>query len=376
MKKIGIDARLYSQTGVGTYLRNFLHYLPKKLSPSVQIFVYILPQDRGRIDINDNRIHIREVNAPWHSVREQTVFYRAIMRDQLDLMHFTYFSYPVLYKRPFIATVHDVTPLLFKTGKASTLNPLLFEIKHLAFKYVLSQQIKQARIIITPTQVVKDQLVDIYGHKSANKIIPIYEGVSIDLMNASENIELKKSLTSPYFLYVGNFYPHKNVDRLIEAFDKMLKPSNSAGRQVQHDNLPELLLVGPDNMFAQKLKQKMRQENIENIQFDHNAGCEELVYYYKHAQALINPSLSEGFGLPLIEASYFGCPVIASDIPVFKEVLGENYVSFDPENIRDIAEVLSNVPLGVRHQSKNSFIDTFSFEKMTTETLKVYQSLI
>ncbi len=372
MKKIGIDARLYSQTGVGTYLRNFLHYLPKKLSPSVQIFIYILPQDRGKIDINDNRIHIREVNAPWHSVREQTVFYRAIMRDQLDLMHFTYFSYPVLYKRPFIATVHDVTPLLFKTGKASTLNPLLFEIKHLAFKYVLSQQIKWARIIITPSQVVKDQLVHMYGHKSANKIIPIYEGVSVDLMNASENTELKKSLTFPYFLYVGNFYPHKNVDKLLEAFQLF---SQSKRSQKMNDPI-HLNLVGPDNMFAQKLKQKIKQENIENVQFDHNAGCEELVYYYKHAQALINPSLSEGFGLPLIEASYFGCPVVASDIPVFREVLGKNYRSFNRENIQDIAEALSEVPLESRHQSKNPFINTFSFEKMTTETLNVYQSLI
>ncbi|MDP4011587.1 MAG: glycosyltransferase family 1 protein, partial [Candidatus Roizmanbacteria bacterium] len=318
MKKIGIDARLYFQTGVGTYLRNLLHYLQEAPLEGIQIFVYVLPGDVGRIKLANQNFVIRSVDAPWHTVREQTVFYQTLMHDQLDLMHFTYFSYPVFYKRPFIATVHDVTQLLFKTGKASTLNPVLFEIKHVAFKYVLSQQINQAKLIITPTRAVKHQLMEMYGHTIENKIFPIYEGVSIDLMKAVENAELKKSLTEPYFLYVGNFYPHKNVDKLLEAFQL----SSQSKRSQKIDDPIHLILVGPDNMFAQKLKQKIKREKIENVQFDHNAGCEELIYYYNHAKALINPSLSEGFGLPLIEATYFGCPVIASDIPVFKEVLG------------------------------------------------------
>ena len=138
MKKIGIDARLYTQTGVGTYLRNLLNYLPASHPQSTKFFVYLLSKDVRAIDIPNDQFVIRGVDAPWHTIREQTVFYQALMHDRLDLMHFTYFSYPVLYKRPFIATVHDVTPILFKTGKASTLNPILFEMKHLAFRFVLS----------------------------------------------------------------------------------------------------------------------------------------------------------------------------------------------------------------------------------------------
>jgi len=372
MKKIGIDARLYTQTGVGTYLRNFLHYLPKKLSPSAQIFVYILPQDRGRIDFNDNRIHIREVNAPWHSVREQTVFYQAIMHDQLDLMHFTYFSYPVFYKRPFIATVHDVTPLLFKTGKASTLNPIAFEMKHLAFQFVLSQQVKNAKKIITPTSTVKNQLIEIYGRKIEDKIAPMYEGVSVELMKAQENKSLSKKIPQSYFLYIGNFYPHKNIDRLLEAFQLF-----SLHTKTQNNNNPvHLILVGPDNIFAHKMKQKIMQENIEHVQFDHNAGNEELVCYYHNARALINPSLSEGFGLPLIEAAYFHCPVIASDIPAFKEILGGNFILFNPEKVNDLVEKMGAVPIVISKEIKSELFEKYSFETMTQKTVDLYHTLI
>jgi len=380
MKKIGIDARLYSQTGVGTYIRNLLHYLVQMEHNDITFYIYLLPSDFDQVELPSKHFIKRKVSARWHTIAEQTIFYRDINRDDLDLMHFTYFSYPVVYKRPFIATVHDITPLILKTGRASTLNPLIYEIKHQIFKYVLSAQIKNAKKIITPTQTVKDQLVEYYGKNIEPKIEPIYEGVNFELLNAKENEKLRAKLTSPFFLYVGNFYPHKNVGRLVEAFKKMLK-------QVQHDNRPKLLLVGPDNMFAKKSKDKIKASKIENIEFMHDAKIEDLVYLYKNAKALVNPSLSEGFGLPLIEATHFGCPVIASDIAVFHELMGDGYVSFDPFDDEDIAEKLktfNHLPPTLRSEysslvrrrvesaeHKNK-IEKFSFERMTEKVMELY----
>ena len=341
MKKIGIDARLYFQTGVGTYLRNLLHYLPKILPNFIQIFVYVLSKDLEHIDFSESHFVIRGVDAPWHTLKEQIVFYRALMQDQLDLMHFTYFSYPILYKQPFIATIHDVTPFLYKTGKASTHNPFVYEMKHLAFAHVLGAQVKHAKKIITPTVWVKNQIIEMYGRQYADTIQSIPEGVSFEFMQATENSSLKSKFVKPFFLYVGNFYPHKNVERLIKAYKIY---SHLDGAKKQEDQL-RLILVGPDNMFAQKLKEKVEHEKIEGVQFIHDSTIKDLIFFYKHAQALINPSLSEGFGLPLLEATYFGCPVIASDIPVFHEILDDQYISFDPENIGDIVRnmvVVSN----------------------------------
>ena len=330
-KRIGIDARLYFQTGVGTYVRNLIRFLPKFTPGNIEFYLYVLPQDIPRITITYPRMKIRPVAASWHSLSEQTTFYDILMKDRLDLMHFTYFSYPVRYKRPFIATIHDLTPLLFKTGRASTMNPLFYELKYRVFRYILKKQIERAVAIITPTNTIKQQIAQIYGVRCGEKTTSIYEGVDYELLEAEQkpSIQLPKNIPHDYLLYVGNFYPHKNVERLILAY-RFIKPTGK----------PALVLVGPDNFFAKKLRNFIQKSNIDSIYFLHDTSREELVALYKKARALVNPSLSEGFGLPLIEATYFHCPVIASDIPVFKELLGAKYSSFDPTDVSDISSKL------------------------------------
>ncbi|MFA9288798.1 MAG: glycosyltransferase family 4 protein [Weeksellaceae bacterium] len=369
MKKIGIDARLYFQTGVGVYLRNFLHYLLQAVPAETMFYLYVLPEDRSKITIEHPQFTIRTVAARWHSVAEQTVFYQALMADNLDLMHFTYFSYPVLYKRPFIATIHDVTPILFKTGKASTRSPVFYEIKHQAFKHVLSEQVKNAKAIITPTKTVKKQLVELYGKNVADKITPIYEGVNYELLKTKPNNELTKQFEKKKLIYIGNFYPHKNVERLIEGFSDMQR-QDETGDLLKY----ELVLIGPDNHFSDVLKRMIGLDSIINVKFYHNATNEDLVFFYQHAEALINPSLSEGFGLPLIEATYFGTPVIASDIAVFHELLGEAYTSFDPTSKTAITNSIKSFIQTSKHP-KVELSEMYSFEAMTAETMKLYKKL-
>ena len=120
MKKIGIDARLYSQTGVGTYLKNLIYYLDKKGPKDILFYIYLMPDDYNDLSFKNKNIIKRKVNYRWHTIGEQIGFAIKLYYDKLDLMHFTYFSYPIIYLKKFVATVHDATPLLFKTGKAST----------------------------------------------------------------------------------------------------------------------------------------------------------------------------------------------------------------------------------------------------------------
>lgn len=359
MKRIGIDARLYFQTGVGVYLRNFLHYL-QLAAPSYEFYIYVMKEDSAKIELNGSKFIKKEVTARWHTLAEQTIFLQELISDDLDLMHFTYFSYPVLYKRKFIATVHDVTPLLFKTGKASTKNPLLFEFKHKAFEFVLSTQVHSAAKIITPTKTVKMQLVDVYGYSIENKTQHVYEGVNFELVEAKEDMTLQAAYTKPFFIYVGNFYPHKNVNKLVEAFHGM-----SADVQ--------LVLIGPENYFSKRLKSQVKNANI---RFHHNVSNGQLKYFYKNAEALINPSLSEGFGLPIVEAAHFDLPVIASNLDVFKELLGDNYLSFDPESVEDIKGKIESF---MSKKSKPNYADLmkkYSFEEMTKQIISVYASIL
>ena len=360
MKKIGIDGRLYSQTGVGTYLRNFIYELSRIKVTDLNFYIYVLPQDRKKVIGLPSHFILRDAPYRWHTMGEQIGFLRAIQKDNLDLMHFTYFGYPVFYRRKFIVTVHDITPLLFKTGKASTKNPLLYLIKHFFFQHILRLQIERAQFVITPSNAVKKQIKKQFTLSEDNKIKTFYEGIGHELMIAKENLLLSKEFKEPFFIYVGNFYPHKNIERLIEAFSKVRTSI-------------KLILIGPRDYFTSIISGYIQKLGMTEkiVIFDH-AETQDLVFFYKHAQALIHPSLSEGFGLPLIEAAYFNCPILASDTPVLKELLGNEYTSFDPYNTDDIwksiEEFLKNPPR-VHYEE---LLKKYSFKTMTQQTLSLY----
>jgi len=355
MKHIGVDVRLLFQTGVGTYLQNFLHYLPKYAPKNISFTLYCLPQDAQFVKDTVPDSSIRITTALWHSVNEQTTLLRLIQSDHLDLMHFTYFGHPLFYKGRCISTIHDVTPLLFATGKASTKNPLVYAIKKFVFSQTLQHQVHHSEVIITPSHTVKQQLIRLYGDSISDKILPLYEGVSYRLL--SEQVD-ENIVKSPYLLYVGNFYPHKNVFTLIKAFIK--------------SNSPYLLvLAGPHDYFLNRLLTNLSDEEKEHLVVKNKPTLRELVTLYKNAEALIHPSISEGFGLPLVEAMHFGIPIIASHIPVFQEILGNSYYSFDPYDENSISSAIQKFELS-KEKKKNIPNGEFSFERMTQQTVDLY----
>lgn len=364
MKKIGIDARLYSQTGVGTYLRNFIHELTVYPPKNTTYYLYVLPSDVEKLLKLPVNFIIRKAPYLWHSFSEQCAFLKTLNDDHLDLMHFTYFGYPVLYRRKFVATVHDLTPLLFKTGKASTKNPLIYGIKHFFFKHILRSQIENAVSIITPTETVKNQIVHVYGSHLIDKIVSLHEGVGYELAQTKENESLKSRYQKPFFIYVGNFYPHKNIKRLVDAF-----------ADVKTED--QLILIGPKDYFATSILHYIKQCKMEDrIIIVDNATTPDLVFFYKHAQALIHPSLSEGFGLPIIEAAYFNLPIIASNIPVFQELLKGQYISFNPHDTSDIQNKITNFISHPLKADYGSIWEQYSFKTMTQQTLSLYHDAL
>jgi glycosyltransferase involved in cell wall biosynthesis len=165
-------------------------------------------------------------------------------------MHFTYFSLPIFYSRKFITTIHDLTPLFYKTGLASTHHPLIYEIKYFFYKLVIKRQIKNALKIITPTAAVKQELMSLFDQVLNKKIVVTHEGVDYRLKQTVSNQSLRLRIGEhKYFLYVGNFYPHKNVAMLIRSF------SDLPGQK--------LVLAGPTNYFSQKIEQLIQTLNLQ-----------------------------------------------------------------------------------------------------------------
>ncbi|MDO8621222.1 MAG: glycosyltransferase family 1 protein [Candidatus Levybacteria bacterium] len=366
--RIGIDCRLWNESGVGRYTRNLVLNLVK-IDRKNTYTLFVLSKDREEIlkQVQNDKFQIVKADIRWHTLREQIKFPSILNKENLDLVHFPYFSIPIFYNKPFVITIHDLIINHFPTGKASTLPLPFYGLKILGYKYIIRKAAKNARKIITVSNATKEEIIDHLG-VDRDKVVVTYEGVDTRISNFKFKIS---NLKKPYFLSVGNAYPHKNIERLIDAFSGL------------RQNDTKLILVGKENFFYKRLKEKVAKMKLEkNILFFGEATDEELSQLYKNALALVMPSLMEGFGLPALEAMENRCLVLASDIPSLKETCGDAAIYFDPYNIKDIARKMEDVYLNniyyLSEKIKKGFARTklFSWEKMAKETLNVYNEVL
>lgn len=355
--KIGIDCRLWSQKGVGRYIKNLVENL-QEIDKKNEYFLFARSQDREDLKIQSSNFKIIDANIPWHSVKEQILFPKILNKEKLDLIHFTYTSLPVFYKGPFVLTVHDLIPFHFTTGRAST-KPLIYGFKKLGYRFVISKAVRKAKKIIVPSNFTKEEIINNLSVDSG-KIDVVREGV--------RNIKTSKGklIKDSYFLYVGNAYPHKNLETLIKAFE-----------EIENKNI-KLVLVGKKDYFYAKLEKSVKSSNII---FYGEVIDNDLISLYKNAIAYVIPSFMEGFGLTGLEAMSNNCLVLSSDIPVHHEIYKDNVLYFNPINKEDLKNLMDEVlenPLIYKERIKKAFESTksFSWQKMARETLRIYESSI
>lgn len=181
-------------------------------------------------------------------------------------------------------------------------------------------------------------------------------------------------MNNPYFVYTGNAYPHKNLDRLVKAFVML-----NQGKKEK-----VLLKVSSSrSVFTERLKKLIKENNAEKyIELMGFVPDEEIKSLYKNSIAFVFPTLSEGFGLPPMEAIEAGAIVVQSDIPVLKEVYEDSTLYFDPFDVKSIVvameKVLNMTENERQRKIKNAqvFLKRYSWLKMAKETLKVYESVI
>lgn len=363
--KICIDARLYKETGVGRYIRSLIKYLPD-LDNENHYSLLLLPEDCKNISLPNNKWNIIPARARWHTLKEQIVIPQVLRMEKPDLVHFPYFNVPIFYNGKFIVTIHDLTILKFATGRASTHCSLYYGIKLQGFKIALNHAVYNSSKIITVSESVKKEIIDNFK-VSPNKISVTYESGELE----SENTKSVENLPEDYLLYIGNAHPHKNLETLFVAF-KIIKK--------QYPDL-KLLLIGNDDYFYKRLKEYINKINLGNeVVTKGPVKNNQLAKYYKNAKAFIFPSLSEGFGIPGLEAMNLGCPVLASDIPTFKEIYRDGASYFNQNNPDNIAEKIISV---LNDKNKKELLiqkgferaKFFSWHKMASETLKIYNEL-
>lgn len=362
--RIGIDARMVNESGIGRYLRNLLVHL-QKLDKDNEYYIFLRKEDFLKLKFGQNFTKIL-ANFQWYGVKEQIRFPQLLGQYKLDLVHFPHFNIPILYGCRFVVTIHDLIHQHFQIRRTSTLSPVTFRIKTYGYKLVFKKAVSRSVKILTPTKFVKEQLIDEWK-VNPDKIVVTPEAVEEEIIKLSQK-KMKSLIKGDYLFYIGNVHPHKNIKKLIEAF-KIIRQKRPGLK---------LVLSGKENHFWRRLKDEHHEDGVVYTGY---VSDEQMVGLYKYAQAFVMPSLEEGFGIPVLEAMACNCPVVASDIGVIREVGGKAVAYFDPKDEKDMAEkikkVISSKTIGNKLISlgKDRYQD-FSWEKLARQTLEVYYSCV
>ena len=232
---------------------------------------------------------------------------------------------------------------------------------------------KQAKKIFTISNFSRDDIIKTYK-KRPSDVVTTYLGIkpivgSESKVENMDELEKKFKITKPYILFVGTIQPRKNIAKLIEAIS-LLK-----NQEIQ------LVVVGKKGWLWEEILAAPEKFKVtDRVKFLDFVGNEDLPSLYKNAQCFVLPSLYEGFGLPVLEAMQFGCPVVTSNVSSLPEVGGDAVIYFDPESVDDMAEkidkVISDEKLRAEMVEKGyNQVKKFSWEKTAKETLKVLEEL-
>ena len=371
--QIAIDARFYGlyHAGLGRYTKNLIHYL-SRIDTDDLFTLFVL--EKYRNESFPKNFSLQVVDAPHHSIAEQIKLPLALAKGRYDLVHFPHFIVPILnFSTPFVVTIHDLIKHKHVGLDATTLSPFMYAVKNKAYRLDMWWAVNRSRHIITPTHFVKNDIVD-WFNVSDSKISVTYEGIDTDLSNhqtINEPLHVleKYGITNKFVMYVGNAYPYKRVDVLIDALNDM--PEDIT-----------LLLVGSRNSFYQKIEDMAKQKGLSHrVNILGYVDDEELSVLYSQASVFVSASAEEGFGIPPLEAMSASCPVVLSDIPVHREVCGDGALYVNEGDSQGFARKVND--LNSNSTLRNTQINLglgkvteYSWERMATETLSLYHSSI
>jgi hypothetical protein len=172
--RIGIDARLLNETGVGRYIRNLLRELAI-IDQKNEYVVFLRKNAYATFELPNARWSKRLADVPWHSVREQLFMPVIFYREKLGLLHVPYFNVPILYFGKFIVTIHDLTILHFDTGRATTLPFVFYKLRRIGYYVALLKALFQSEKVIAVSNTTKKEILD-HFHVPNDHIEVIYEG--------------------------------------------------------------------------------------------------------------------------------------------------------------------------------------------------------
>jgi glycosyltransferase involved in cell wall biosynthesis len=323
--RIAIDARKLRDFGIGTYIRNILIEL-SRLDRDTEYVVLCRPDDVEAGDVLGRNFRMVPETAPTYSIAEQFKIPLSLAREGVRLVHEPHYVLPPLTRCRSVVTIHDCIHLMFPQYLPSKLG-------YVYAKGSMWTATRKANRILTVSEASKRDILRFFD-VPPEKVVVIHNAIDERFLTPAdpERMDLVRQryqLDHPFVLYVGNIKPHKNIQRLIDAFAR--------ARSRCPDNL-KLIIIGDEISKYPALRQSVHKHKLDkHVRFLGFQPMETLAAFYRYARVFAFPSLYEGFGLPALEAMACGAPVVTSNVSSLPEVAGGAALLVDPYDPDSIA---------------------------------------
>ncbi|MBI4009045.1 glycosyltransferase family 4 protein [Candidatus Roizmanbacteria bacterium] len=368
---VGIDgneANVKEKVGVSVYTLKQLEHFQKSANKNLQFIVFLKYKPSDDLP-NENQFY-KYQHVPGNFLWSQTflpieLYRRRVFGQKIDLFFSPAHYAPRFCPIPFVVTIHDLSYFYYP---AEFLKKDLHQLKSWT-KY----SVEKAKKVIAVSNTTKKDVIKFYGIDD-KKIEVIYNGYEKNLKAQNSNVKATtqklKLEKNKYILFVGTLQPRKNIDTLIEAFGYFKKQNPSF----------KLIIVGKkgwlyDHIFKLIEDFKLKRDVI----YRGYVTDDELGNLYKNAFSFVLPSFYEGFGIPVLEAMGYGCPVISSFASSLPEVGGDASLYFDPKSPSELAEKLTN--LKDNKELRKQLIEKgkvrikqFSWQKCAEQTLQILKN--
>jgi glycosyltransferase involved in cell wall biosynthesis len=358
--RLGIDVRKIADGGIGEYIRETLT-AARTLRPDLEIVAFGAPHERALLPLAG--VEWVPVSAGKYSIAEHWSLPWAARGRRIDLFHAPHYVLPALLSGPAVVTVHDLIHLRFPR------TPL----HRLYARWLIGWASRRAARIITVSETTARDLREMLGVPQAklrvipNGVAPRFQPLAPDRIAA---MLAALGVERPYVLFVGNCLPHKNVDTLVRAWDRLPEPR------------PRLVLCGGGFDRSGEVRAAIGAAGgRERIQIVGGASREELVALYNGAELLASASLYEGFCLPVVEAFACGTPVLGPEAGAVPEIAGDAGLLVAPRRVDMIAAEMYRLlkDQGLRKElveRGKRRAAAFSWAEAARKTLSVYEEVL